>query len=57
MKAYVWFAIVTLAITAIPAAILPWVICRPVTKAFLDIVPGECLDREPPIAYGHFQAS
>ncbi|RAR09427.1 hypothetical protein DDE83_005498 [Stemphylium lycopersici] len=56
LKAYVSFAIASLAIFAIPAAILPWVICKPITKAFLDILPGECTDRGPSITYGRFQA-
>jgi hypothetical protein len=42
-KAYVWFAITTLAIFAIPAAVLPWVLCKPLTKTFVDILPGNVL--------------
>ncbi|KAI4622512.1 uncharacterized protein J4E87_006454 [Alternaria ethzedia] len=56
LKAYVWFAIATLALFAIPVAVLPWVLCKPITKTFVDILPGTCIDKEPSVIYGRFQA-
>jgi hypothetical protein len=56
LKAYVRFAIATLAIFAIPAAVLPWVLCKPLTKTFVDILPGTCIDKQPSVQYGRFQA-
>lgn len=52
----VWFAIATLMIFAIPAAVLPWVQCKPLAKAFLDILPGTCIDKRPTVKFGRFQA-
>ncbi|KAA8626360.1 hypothetical protein PtrV1_02040 [Pyrenophora tritici-repentis] len=47
LKAWVWFAIATLFIFAVPVAIIPWVLCKPITKTFVDILPGECVDKHP----------
>jgi hypothetical protein len=57
LKYYVCFAIATLAIFAIPAAIVPWTQCKPLAKTFLDLIPGTCVDKQPAIIYGRFQAS
>ncbi|KAH6865728.1 hypothetical protein BKA58DRAFT_226345 [Alternaria rosae] len=56
LKAYVWFAIATLFIFAVPVAVLPWVLCKPITKTFVDILPGTCIDKMPSVIYGRFQA-
>jgi hypothetical protein len=53
---YVYFAMATLAIFAIPAAVIPWVQCRPITKTFVDIIPGTCINKHPSVIYGRFQA-
>ncbi|KAG9187520.1 hypothetical protein G6011_05391 [Alternaria panax] len=56
LRAYVWFAIATLFIFAVPVAVLPWVLCKPITKTFVDILPGTCIDKYPSVQYGRFQA-
>lgn len=56
LKRYCWFAIVTLSVFAVPIAVLPWVQCRPLVKTFVDIYPGECIDKSHSIRYGEFQA-
>ncbi|EMD58598.1 hypothetical protein COCSADRAFT_103379 [Bipolaris sorokiniana ND90Pr] len=56
VKAYVCFAMATLLIFAIPTCILPWVLCKPLTKTFVDIVPGTCMNKHPSVVYGRFQA-
>jgi hypothetical protein len=56
LKAYVWFAIATLFIFAVPVAVLPWTLCKPLTKTFVDILPGTCVDKHPSVVYGRFQA-
>jgi hypothetical protein len=56
LRYYVYFAITTLAIFAIPAAVLPWVLCKPITKTFVDIIPGTCMDKQPSLQYARFQA-
>lgn len=53
---YVYFAIANLAIFAIPVAIIPWVLCKPITKTFVDIIPGTCVDKTPSVQYARFQA-
>lgn len=55
-KWYTWFAIGTLAAFALPAAILPWVQCRPLAKTFVDLIPGECIDKRPSVKFAEFQA-
>jgi hypothetical protein len=55
-RIYVYFAIATLAIFAVPAAVVPWVQCKPLAKTFLDLIPGTCINKEPSIVYGRFQA-
>jgi hypothetical protein len=47
----------TLAIFSIPTATLPWVLCKPITKTFVDILPGTCMDKGPSVNYARFQAS
>lgn len=56
LKMYVWFAIVTMAIFAIPAGVLPWILCKPLAKTFVDILPGTCINKEPSVMYARFQA-
>jgi hypothetical protein len=56
-RVYVYFAIITLAIFAVPAAVVPWTQCRPLAKTFLDLIPGTCVNKEPSVIYGRFQAS
>lgn len=53
---YVYFAISNLAIFAIPIAIIPWILCRPITKTFVDIIPGTCVDKTPSVQFARFQA-
>ncbi|KAH5059800.1 hypothetical protein HBI73_208890 [Parastagonospora nodorum] len=53
---YVWFAMATLAIFAVPVAVIPWVQCKPLAKTFADILPGKCIDKHPSVVYGRFQA-
>lgn len=55
-RLFVYFAISTLAIFAIPATIIPWVQCRPLAKTFVDFIPGECINKNPSVVYGRFQA-
>jgi hypothetical protein len=56
LRVYVYFAIATLAIFAIPAAVLPWVLCKPLTKTFADVIPGTCINKDPSVKYARFQA-
>lgn len=56
LKYYVWFGIATLAIFALPVAVIPWVQCKPLAKTFLDLIPGTCIDKKPSVVYGTFQA-
>lgn len=56
-KVFVYFAISTLAIFAIPATVIPWVQCKPLAKTFVDFIPGHCNDKRPSVVYGQFQAS
>jgi hypothetical protein len=53
----VYFAMATLAIFAVPAAVLPWTQCKPLAKNFMDLFPGTCVDMKPSVIYGRFQAS
>ncbi|EFQ95833.1 hypothetical protein PTT_04703 [Pyrenophora teres f. teres 0-1] len=55
-RVYVWFAIATLFIFAVPVAVIPWVLCKPIAKTFVDILPGKCVDKHPSVIYGRFQA-
>ncbi|KAG9196974.1 hypothetical protein G6514_002716 [Epicoccum nigrum] len=52
----VYVAISTLAIFAIPATIIPWVQCVPLSKTFVDFIPGHCINKRPSTIYGQFQA-
>ena len=56
-RRYVYFAMATLAIFAIPVAIMPWVQCKQLAKTFIDILPGTCIDKAPSVQYARFQAS
>ncbi|ENI00973.1 hypothetical protein COCC4DRAFT_65104 [Bipolaris maydis ATCC 48331] len=56
VRLYVYFAISTLAIFAVPATIIPWVQCKPLAKTFVDFIPGECINKHPSVVYGRFQA-
>ncbi|KAF2997634.1 hypothetical protein E8E13_004741 [Curvularia kusanoi] len=55
-RMYVFFTMVTLAIFSIPTATLPWVLCKPLSKTFVDILPGTCMDKGPSVHYARFQA-
>lgn len=55
-RAFNWFAITTLILFAIPVAVLPWVQCRPLSKTFVDFLPGECIDKSISLNFGIFQA-
>jgi hypothetical protein len=57
LRRFVYFAIATLAIFAVPAAVVPWIQCKPLAKTFLDILPGTCINKHPSLTYGRFQAS
>jgi hypothetical protein len=57
LRWYVYFAMATLAIFAVPVMVIPWVQCKPLAKTFVDIFPGECIDKRPSVRYGRFQAS
>jgi hypothetical protein len=56
-RLYVYFAMATLAIFAVPATIIPWVQCKPLAKTFVDFIPGTCGNKQPSVVYGRFQAS
>jgi hypothetical protein len=56
-RLFVYFAISTLAIFAVPATIIPWVQCKPLAKTFVDFIPGTCGNKQPSVVYGRFQAS
>lgn len=56
-RRWVFFAMATLAIFAIPTMILPFVQCKPIAKTFVDLLPGTCIDKGPALRYGRFQAS
>jgi hypothetical protein len=56
IRLVVYFAISTLAIFAIPATIIPWVQCKPLAKTFVDFLPGTCINKNPSVVYGRFQA-
>lgn len=53
----VWFTIVTMALLCIPAAVLPWIQCRPFEKGLDDSIPGECFDKNISIEYGIFMSA
>ena len=56
IRLFVYFAISTLAIFAVPATIIPWVQCKPLAKTFVDFIPGTCINKYPSVVYGRFQA-
>jgi hypothetical protein len=56
VRLFVYFAISTLAIFAVPATIIPWVQCTPLAKTFVDFIPGQCINKHPSVVYGRFQA-
>jgi hypothetical protein len=57
IRLFVYFAISTLAIFAVPATVIPWVQCKPLAKTFVDFIPGTCINKHPSVVYGRFQAS
>jgi hypothetical protein len=57
IRRFVYFAIATLAIFAVPATVIPWVQCKPLAKTFVDFIPGTCINKHPSVVYGRFQAS
>ncbi|KAH7026684.1 uncharacterized protein B0I36DRAFT_366216 [Microdochium trichocladiopsis] len=52
----IWFMISTLIITAIPAAVLPWVQCTPLAKTFVDFLQGKCINKAHSVRFAMFQA-
>ncbi|KAI8947962.1 hypothetical protein F4801DRAFT_558929 [Xylaria longipes] len=56
-KQFVWFAITTLLIVAIPAVVLPFVSCIPFAKIFDHSVPGTCLGDSVSIGYFIFEGA
>ncbi|KAF2998076.1 hypothetical protein E8E14_001810 [Neopestalotiopsis sp. 37M] len=56
-RGFIYFAITTLILFAIPVTVLPWVQCRPLAKTFVDFLPGECIDKTISLKYGIFQAA
>lgn len=56
LRYYVFFTMTTLAVFAIPTAVLPWTLCKPLSKTFVDILPGTCVDKQPSVHYARFQA-
>jgi hypothetical protein len=56
-RIFVYFAMATLAIFAVPAAVLPWTQCKPLAKNFMNLIPGTCVNKRPSVIYGRFQAS
>jgi hypothetical protein len=56
IRLFVYFAISTLAIFAVPATVIPWVQCKPLAKTFVDFIPGTCINKHPSVVYGRFQA-
>jgi hypothetical protein len=57
IRLFVYCAISTLAIFAVPATVIPWVQCKPLAKTFVDFIPGTCINKHPSVVYGRFQAS
>ncbi|KAF2637743.1 hypothetical protein P280DRAFT_95766 [Massarina eburnea CBS 473.64] len=56
-RAFVWFCIVTLFFVMLPSALLTWISCRPMAKAWDSTIEGECWDAEAIVAYGIFNAA
>jgi hypothetical protein len=56
IRVFVYFAISTLAIFAIPPTVIPWVQCKPLAKTFVDFIPGTCINKHPSVVFGRFQA-
>merc|ERR1712000_736400 len=53
----VWFTIISMVLLSLPAAILPWVQCRPFMKVFDHSLPGDCFDPSKVISYAIFVAA
>ncbi|KAG9250337.1 uncharacterized protein F5Z01DRAFT_376687 [Emericellopsis atlantica] len=50
----VWSTIISMALLSLPAAILPWVQCRPFKKVFDPSIPGDCFDPAKILSYAIF---
>ncbi|KAI6778035.1 uncharacterized protein J7T54_005822 [Emericellopsis cladophorae] len=50
----VWSTIASMALLSLPAAVLPWIQCRPFRKTFDQTIPGECFDPATLINYAIF---
>jgi hypothetical protein len=57
LRTFVWFCIITLFIVMLPSALLTWISCRPVAKAWNSTLEGECWDGRVTVGYGIFNAA
>lgn len=57
LRAFVWFCIITLFFVMLPSALLSWIQCRPIAKAWNSLVEGECWDPRVVVYYGIFNAA
>ena len=57
LRAFVWFCIITLFLVMIPSALLTWISCRPMAKAWNHALEGECWDGRATVGYGIFNAA
>ncbi|KAF2680126.1 hypothetical protein K458DRAFT_393099 [Lentithecium fluviatile CBS 122367] len=56
LRACVWFCIITLFLVMLPSALLTWISCRPMAKAWNSLIEGECWDGRVTVGYGIFNA-
>ncbi|KAH9902037.1 hypothetical protein F4778DRAFT_781283 [Xylariomycetidae sp. FL2044] len=56
-RAFVWFAVATLFLVMLPSALLTWVVCQPVQKAWNPYLEGTCWDPSIVTNYGVFNAA
>lgn len=56
-RRFVWFAIITLFIVMLPSALLTWISCKPVQKAWNSNIEGKCWDSVYTVGYGIFNAA
>lgn len=56
-RRFVWFAIATLFIVMLPSALLTWVQCTPVGRAWDTTIEGHCWDTSIIVKYGYFNAA
>ncbi|KAJ4384920.1 hypothetical protein N0V86_000524 [Didymella sp. IMI 355093] len=54
-RMWVYFAMASLAVCAIPLTVMPFVQCTPIAKTFVDLLPGKCINKNPSIYYARFQ--